>query len=199
MRVIIPFFAVMLLLAGCSGSTLNVTDVQQPVSEYHAPSWNPLAANAEVLPLNEALAAAPGMPVGERSILALDICNKPDTAVNAALRCEERDGALVIYSDAPLAHASLYVRYDGGREHVVSATVDRSDAVGMAIVEPGRVAVGVASIGGVDLDLSKPLATVEFAAGPETAVRRASTISEVERSAVKDLVAIYDGEGSATL
>ena len=200
MRVAIPFITlVIVLLAGCSSSTLNVGDTQAPGVDDRSASWDPLAPIIETLPVDEALALAPSRTVGGYTVQALGTANLPNAGTLASLRFELVGGTLAIYTDGELSEASLYVSYDAAAEHVVEAVVDRDDALGLTVVEPGVAALGVAGIGGKALDTSLPLATVSFADGAETATRSAAAISQVPRTAVTDLAAVYEGEGTATL
>ncbi len=198
MRAIIPLIVLVLCLTGCGGA-LSLEQPELDPTAGKAAAWNPLAPSIEVRPLMEALATAPFVSSGGYRVSALGAANLPDAETLAALRLEAAGDTLAIYSDAALPSASLYVRFDPEREHVTSAEVKRGDGLGLAIVRRGLVAIAVTGTGGALLDPAEPLAVVSFTAGAEPVAKIPAEISQVPRSKVKDLQAIYDGESSATL
>lgn len=198
MRVIIPLIALAIGLSSCSG-TATLKDSLSEEFTAHAASWNPQAPTIEVLPLSQALAAAPAIEVAGRRITALTAGNQPDPEALAALACETRGEVFEIRASRKLASIALHVQYDPTREHVLSAQAERTDAVSLAVVRNGLVAIGVAATTPAGLDPRLPLAEIRFAPGAEPPQRLAAAISQVPRSAVTDLAAAWDGEGSATL
>lgn len=198
MKAIIPLVALAACLASCGHSSQLLSSLT-PVQAARAASWNPQAPAIEVLPLDEALRVVPGIELNGRRITALGAGNLPDSTALAALRLAESDGALVISSEHKLSSVALYVQFEADTEHATTVEVERTDAISIAIVRPGLVAVGLAATGAYSLDPRLPLARIRFAAGPDPTPRQPAAISQVPRSAVNDLEAIWDGEGSATL
>jgi hypothetical protein len=198
MRTIIPLIALAICLAGCSGAATLKDSISEEFTA-HAAEWNPQAPSIDVLPLSEALDAAPAIEQDGRRVTALSTGNQPDLAVLAALKLESNGDAFVIRADRPFASVALHVQYDPAREHVMSAQSERDDAVSIAITRRGLVAVGVAATNSAGLNPALPLAEVRFAPGAETVLRRPAAISQMPRSAVTDLAAVWDGEGSGTL
>jgi len=198
MRMIIPLVALALILASCGGgSPVTASFGDQPLSKQ--PSWNPLAPSVQVAPLAEALDAIGGTAFNGREYTALTAGNQLDTELQNALVVNEHNGRAVVCATVPVTSAALHIEYDAEREHVVSTAADRSDAVSVIVVRRGLVAIGLSALNGRQLAAGTPLAEIEFAAGADELERSVSAISQVPRSAVKDLVAIWDGEGSGTL
>jgi hypothetical protein len=198
MRAIIPLVALTACLAGCGGSAGMLNPVA-PDTGGKTASWNPQAPEIEVLPLDQALDTAPGIELNNRRVTALLAGNLPDTDALAQLQLSAPDDSLVITAKYSLNSVALYVLFDAQREHVVSAAAERDDAISIVVVRDGLMAIGIASTNPAGLDPSLPLAKVQFAPGGQTALRQPAAISQVPRSAVTDLEAIWDGEGSATL
>ncbi|MBN2082922.1 hypothetical protein JW859_12055 [bacterium] len=197
-RVIIPLIALALMLASCGGGSPVTTSLNdQPLSRQS--SWDPLAPSMEVPPLAAALESTSGTTVNGREYTALTAGNQPDSVLQQALAITERDGRVVISATVPIDSAALHIEYDAEYEHVVSAAADRNDALSVVVLRRGLVAIGLSALNGRQLAAGTALAELEFAAGADEVERAVAAISQVPRSAVKDLVAVWDGEGSGTL
>jgi len=196
--------------AGCGGGRLvnavppsGISERQDAArwpSPLNSASWDPLAPAIATVPLDEALLQAPVVSYSGYRVTALSLGNRPDTAAIAALRMEQEDGELVIRTTCPLADVALYLSYDPRAERVQRIDAGRNGVVSLAfVVEPGLVAIGLAATSKERLIPTGPIATMQFAHGKETALRRSSTISQAAASAVRDLVAVHEGSGTATL
>jgi len=197
-KAIIPLVALAVALSSC-GSTAQLLNPLTPAQASDSISWNPQAPEIEVLPLDEALQIAPSIELNGRRVTALTAGNLPDAAAMAALELTEHDDVLTISTRRGLGSAALYVRFTADSEHAVGVEAERPDGISIAIIRPGLVAVGVAATTPDDLDPGLPLAEVHFTPGPDATSRVPAAISQVPRSAVSDLGAIWDGEGSGTL
>ncbi len=189
----------LLVLAGCSSASFTYSGGQLNTDKTWQ-SWDPLAAPIDVTGLDQALSRSGGTVLGGYEVLALDELNRPAVQVQQALELRQRDGQLELWATRALPWVALYVKYDAQREHPVSLNADRGGALSLALVaEPGLVAIGVVGIHETKLDPRLPLAVLRFAPGVGAALARQASISQDNRSKVKDLSAVNNGDGSATL
>ena len=192
-----PFILLLLACAACAGqSTLNLGT---PPVERQA-SYDPLAPAIAVPPLAEALATAQWKGSGAYQLTALTALNTVDTELLRNLRLEASGSRLNIRASRAVSSAGVYLRYDARQQHYAGARLTPDAAVSLVLeIEPGLLAIGVCAAGTRTLDPRQVLATLDFAAGPATAVRRAAKISTDTRTAVRDLTAVGEGVTSATL
>jgi hypothetical protein len=195
----VPISALALLLSACGGDLpLALSGAAAPAARVC--SYDPLAPAVETVPLDLALKQAPAIASDGYRLTALGAGNQPATDVLAALELAEKDGALTIRTTRNLKAVALYLSYDAQAQRVSRIDAGRDDAVSLAFVaEPGLIAIGLAATSEAGLDPAAPIAAVQFSKGLETALRRASAISQVDSTAVRDLVAAYEGFGTATL
>lgn len=189
----------MLALAGCSGASFSYSAGQLNAGKSWQ-SWDPLAAPISVNDLDQALATSRGTTLGGYEVIALDELNRPALQVQNALRLEYRAGRLELWATRALPWVALYVKYDAQRQHPIAMNADRRNALSMALAdEPGLVAIGVAGIHDAPLDPALPLAVLRFAPGRGTYLTKHASIGQDNRNKVKDLTAVNNGDGSATL
>lgn len=189
----------LLLLTGCGSSVLSFENGQLNANKQWQ-SWDPLAAPIQVPQVAAALAQCPATTLNGRRVMALNELNQPDTKVQQALVLRDNAGQMEIWATQALPFAGLYVQYDPQREHPVQLDVERPQALSMAMQDkPGLIEIGVTALNGARLDSRRPLAVLRFAPGPGSAITKQVRITQEARSKVRDLTAVSNGDGSATL
>ncbi|HES58715.1 MAG TPA: hypothetical protein ENO21_04730, partial [Firmicutes bacterium] len=192
--------AAIALAAGCSGgSALPATPAAQPYAKALS-SYDPFAPAIEIAPLAEALDSAQYKAAGAFTVTALTPLNTADNEALAALELRSVGDSLEVSLTAPLPGLALYMSYDAASQHVSSMEAGSPGAIGYALeYEPGRLAAGVAGIRGAQLPTGQVLVRVTLADGALTGAIRRPSITQDKRSAVRDLEAVDNNDGSATL
>jgi hypothetical protein len=189
----------LLAFAGCGSATFTYENGQSNSAKIWQ-SWDPLAEPITVAGLEQGLAHNSGTTLGGYQVIALDELNRPALQVQQALELRQVDGRLELWATRALPWVALYVKYDAQSEHPVELNADRRGALSLAAVEqPGLVAIGVVGIREQLLDPDLPLAMLRFAPGAGSALAKRASIGQDSRNKVKDLSAVNNGDGSATL
>ncbi len=195
--------AILLLsLSACGRDTaldLSAT-MPGPDAGRDASAWNPNAPTIEVPRIESVLAGANWRQLGDYSVLALDVNNRPDSAAQSALSLRVKGNSVEVISSRAASFTQVYLRYDASRQHPLSLDASRSDGLGLALkVEPGLLVFGATGLHGAKLDIRQPLARLSFAPGADMdAVRTVSKVNKDLNSRVNDLAAT-EAEGDVTL
>lgn len=175
-----------------------------PVSPASAPrvaaAYDPLAPLASV-PLGvDNVKTLPGTARNGRTVVAATALDTLDSAVQRLLVLDGAGRGLRIGLSGSTPHATLYVRYDGAREHLAGSVVGRGEFISLVHeVEPGLIAVGLSTVAQAGLPAGAPLLELTFAPGARELARSASTITSHPRAKVEDLTVVDNGDTSATL
>ena len=131
--------AALILLAGCGGNTYAL--YQNGNLDVHKmwDSYNPQAPAIDVPSWRQALSGAPALENGGFRLVALDNYNRPAPLVLRSLRLVVQGDLVQVLHSGGLNAASLYLLFDGSRQHPAALDASQPGAVGAAIqVEVAR-------------------------------------------------------------